>query len=122
MSTSILTSVKKTLGLEADYTVFDADIIMHINSVLADIHQLGIGPETGFEIEDASSTWADFFGPVKPLNSLKSYVYLRVRLLFDPPTNSYLVDAIKEQINKWEWRVNVYREGESWTDPNTATP
>lgn len=115
---SILTSVKKSLGLEPDYVVFDPDIIMHINSVLADLHQLGIGPEDGFEIEDSTPTWADFLGAVKPLNSTKSYVYLRVRLLFDPPQTSYLVTAIEEQIKKWEWRINTYREGEQWTDPN----
>lgn len=108
---SILDSTKKILGIEADYTDFDVDIITHINSVLAILNQLGIGPADGFAIEDATDVWSDFIGSVPLLNSIKTYVYLRVRLLFDPPTTSYLITALETQYKELEWRLNVYREG-----------
>lgn len=119
MSTSILTSVKKILGIDEGYTAFDLDIILHINSVFGTLNQLGIGPENGFEIEDATPTWDAFTGGDLRLNPVKTYVYLRVRLLFDPPTTSYLIDATKEQIKELEWRLNVYREQTAWVDPTT---
>lgn len=119
MSTSsILDSTKKILGLEADYTAFDVDVITHINSVFADLQQLGIGPLAGFAIDDSAPTWADYLGTDLTLNSVKTYMYLRVRLLFDPPTTSYLISSMNEQIQKLEWRLNVQREGVAWTDPN----
>lgn len=117
MSGSILNNTKKILGIAEDYDVFDTDIIIHINSVLNTVTQLGIGPEEGFMIEDSTATWVDFIGNDKRLNTVKSYVYLRVRLLFDPPTTSYLINAINEQCREMEWRLNVTREGEAWTEP-----
>jgi hypothetical protein len=118
MSTSILTSTKKILGLEVDYTVFDLDIITHINSVFADLQQLGIGPAVGFAIFDATATWESYLAGDLTMNSVKTYMYLRVRLLFDPPTTGYLITSMNEQIQKLEWRLNVQREGVSWTDPD----
>jgi hypothetical protein len=118
MSTSILNSTKKILGLDEDYTAFDVDIMTHINSVFSTLNQLGIGPEEGFFIEDAVTTWESFLGDDPRMNSAKTYVYLRVRMLFDPPTTSYLLSAMKEQISEFEWRLNVQREGASWTNPN----
>lgn len=118
MSSSILTSTKKILGIDADYEAFDADIITHINSALATLTQLGIGPTTGFMIEDATETWEAFLGTDLNLNPVKSYVYLRVRLLFDPPTTSYLITSMKEQLQEIEWRLSVYREETGWTDPD----
>jgi hypothetical protein len=117
MSNSILTSTKKILGIEESYTVFDNDIVLHINSVFSTLSQLGIGPVDGFMIEDASAEWVDFLGNDKRLNSVKTYMYLRVRLLFDPPTTSYHISAMKEEIKEFEWRLNVYREEQSWVDP-----
>lgn len=117
MSNSILTSTKKILGIEDEYTAYDVDILMHINSVFSILNQLGIGPTDGFAIEDKVATWDTFLGDDPRLNSVKTYVYLRVRLLFDPPTTSYLIDAMKQQIQELEWRLNVQREGASWTDP-----
>lgn len=117
---SILSSVKKVLGLEDDYDVFDLDIMMHINSVFGDLNQLGIGPATGFEISDSTATWDSYLGGDPNLNAVKSYVYLRVRLLFDPPGTSYLIAAMQDQVQKAEWRLNVQREGVAWTDPNPA--
>jgi hypothetical protein len=107
MSDSILNSTKKVLGIEADYSAFDLDILMHINSVFTTLNQLGVGPVSGFMIEDAEPTWFDFLGANVNLNSVKSYVYLRVRLLFDPPSTSYHLTAIKEQVKELEWRLNV---------------
>jgi hypothetical protein len=106
---SILSSTKKTLGVSASYTVFDQDIIMHINSVFAILNQLGLGPDEGFSIVDENDVWSDFESDAR-LNTIKSYVYLRVRLMFDPPTTSFLLAAIQEQIKELEWRLNVYRE------------
>jgi hypothetical protein len=117
VTTSILDSTKKILGLESDYTAFDLDIITHINSVFSDLQQLGIGPEEGFAIEDASNVWNEFLVGNLLMNSVKTYVYLRVRLLFDPPTTSYLISSLKEQLQALEWRLNVQREGVLWTDP-----
>lgn len=118
MSASILDSTKKILGLEADYTAFDLDILTHINSVFADLQQLGIGPIEGFAIEDAAAEWDDFLEGNLLMNSVKTYMYLRVRLLFDPPTTSFHISSLKEQQQALEWRLNVQREGVSWTDPD----
>lgn len=109
---SILDSVKKVLGIDKEYDAFDVDILMHINSVFATLNQLGVGPEAGYSIEDASPTWSDYLGDDLRLNNVKTYVYLRVRMLFDPPTTSYLLDAMKQQIQEQEWRINVTREND----------
>lgn len=114
-STSILDSTKKTLGLSPDYDVFDPDIIIHINTVFSFLNQIGVGPSEGFMIEDATTTWDQFITDSR-LNSIKSYIYLRVKLLFDPPATSFVLSAMKEQIQELEWRINVYRE--SSTDPS----
>jgi hypothetical protein len=118
--TSILTSVKKVLNIDASYTAFDEDILMHINSVFATLTQLGVGPATGFAIEDDTTTWDAFLGTDLRLNNVKTYVYLRVRMLFDPPQTSYLIDAMREQIRELEFRMNVYREETAWVDPDPA--
>lgn len=119
---SILTSVKKSLGLEASYTDFDADIILFINSVFATLNQLGIGPEQGFAIEDATPTWDAFLGSDLRLNNVKAYMYLRVRLLFDPPGNSFAIDSMAKQITELESRINMYRESYAWTAPDGDLP
>lgn len=117
---SILNSVKKVLGIDEGYTAFDTDIIMHINSMLAIVNDLGIGPAEGFVIEDAEPTWDDFLGVGNPkFNDVKTYIYLRVRLLFDSSSlTSYALEAIKEQYKEIEWRLNVRREDESWVSPS----
>lgn len=122
MTDSILDSVKKNLGLNSSYTVFDPDVTMHINSVLATLNQLGIGPDDGFMIEDNSTTWDAFVGTDVKLNSVKTYIYLRVKMFFDPPQTSFVIDAMNKQIEEFEWRLNVKREDESWTDPNPTLP
>lgn len=117
MTTSILTSTKKILGVEEEYTAYDLDIMTHINSVFSTLSQLGIGPEAGFEIEDSSATWDTFLGTDPNLNAVKTYMHLRVRMLFDPPSTAYAQEAMKKQIEELEWRLNVYREGTAWIDP-----
>lgn len=107
MSDSILTSTKKTLGLDESYTAFDTDVIMHINSVFTILNQLGVGPEAGFSITDATPTWSDFMGDDPRTNACKSYMYLRVRMLFDPPSTSFLQENIMKEIEEMGWRLSV---------------
>lgn len=109
---SILNTIKKALGLDPSYDVFDTDLVMHINSTFATLSQLGVGPEEGFSIEDDSATWQDFLGLVETnkLLFVKSYMYLKVRLLFDPPTTSFAIDAMKKNAEEYEWRLNVQTE------------
>lgn len=119
MEPSILHSVKKVLGIAAEYTVFDEDIFIHINTALSTLTQLGVGPPAGFTVDDAADEWDDFFDPTDhQYNAIKSYVYLRVRMLFDPPQTSYLIDAKMDQIKELEWRLNVHREETGWVDPD----
>jgi hypothetical protein len=118
MSDSILTSIKKNLGVPEDYEVFDPDIILYINSAFATLNELGVGPAEGFMIEDKAAVWTTYLGTDPRLNSVKTYIQLRVRMLFDPPQTSYLVEAMKEQILQHEWRLNVVMEHTIWTDPD----
>jgi hypothetical protein len=107
---SILTSIKKLLGIAEEYTHFDEDLIMHINSVFLILRQLGIGPAEGFTIEDDVAVWTDFVKPEEGLDAVKSYMYLKVRLLFDPPDKSSVTEATKNMINELEWRLNLQAE------------
>lgn len=105
---SILTSVKKLLGIEDDYTHFDTDIIMHINSVFMILNQMGVGPSTMFTISDEYSVWRDFIPEEDPkMEIVKSYMYMKVRLIFDPPTSSALMEAMNRSISEFEWRLSV---------------
>lgn len=122
MPNSILDDVKKLLGIDPSYTAFDTDVIIHINSVFTILHGLGIGPTDGFMIMDNTVTWDAFIGTDLNLNSIKSYFFLRVRMLFDPPTTSFVIESMNKQIEELEWRLSVKREGESWTDPNPPPP
>lgn len=116
MEQSILKSTKKILGLDASYTQFDLDIMTHINSVFSRLTELGIGPAEGFMIEDEFSTWDEFIGETDlVLSQVKSYVYLRVRMLWDPPSTSYHIGAINDEIKQMEWRLNTHREATEWT-------
>ena len=104
---SILTSIKKLLGIEEEYTQFDSDIIMHINTVFLNLTQLGVGPAEGFLIEDDSATWDDFISDSNQLQAVKTYVYLKVKLMFDPPLSSSVTESINRIISELEWRLNV---------------
>ena len=100
---SILTSIKKLLGISEDYTHFDTDI----NSVFMVLRQLGVGPKEGFKITGSTETWDQFIGDSNLLELVKSYTYLKVKLLFDPPLGSAVIEAVNRQISEFEWRLNV---------------
>jgi hypothetical protein len=118
MEQSILKSTKKILGVGDDDTSFDLDIITHINSAFSVLHDLGVGPEDGFVIEDDEPVWDDFLANDKVKQSqIKVSVWMRSRLAFDLPAQSFLIEAIKEQIREAEWRLNVNREETDWVDP-----
>lgn len=107
MDSSILTSIKKLLGVAEEDTSFDQDIIMHINTVFAILAQLGVGPTNGFSIEDDGAIWSDYLGNATNLELVKSYIYMKVRSMFDPPTSSILADAMNKNISELEWRINT---------------
>lgn len=107
MDESILTSIKKLLGIPEDYTHFDSDIVMHINTVFFTLTQLGVGPSTGFSIEDESTEWSEYLTDANKLQSVKSYMYMKVRLLFDPPTSSAAIESMNRLVSEYEWRLNV---------------
>lgn len=104
---SILTSVKKMLGMDEDYEAFDPDLVMNINGVFLILNQLGVGPKTPFSITGAKETWTDFMFDINQLALVKPYMYLKVRLIFDPPNTGVLHEAMERQIKEFEWRLNV---------------
>lgn len=106
---SILTSIKLLLGVMEDYEYYDTDIIMHINTVFMILRQIGIGPEEGFSIKDKSTTWDEYVSTDK-IEAVKTYIYLKVRLIFDPPSSSIMVEAINRTISELEWRLNLEME------------
>lgn len=107
-SESILLSIKKLLGIGEDYHHFDTDLVIHINSVFAVLNQIGVGPSDGFVITGEDETWSDFIeGYQLKYSMIKSYVYLKTKLLFDPPLSSSVVGVINEQIKEFEWRLLV---------------
>lgn len=110
---SILTSIKKLLGIAEEYTHFDADLIMHINSVLSILTQIGVGPAEGFSIKDKSSVWEDFVPENSKWELIKSYTYMKVKLLFDPPLSSSVMEAYNRTISELEWRISISGEEEN---------
>ena len=112
---SILVSIKKMLGIEECYDHFDAELIMHINSVLFILTQMGVGPPEGFSIRDANTEWKDFLTDISKLESVKTYIYLKVKLIFDPPSSSAVMEATNRMISELEWRLFVA------TDPVETT-
>lgn len=110
---SILDSIKKLLNLSKDDTAFDTDVIININSVFTTLRQLGVGPEKGFRILGNEEKWNDFISDELMLDSVKTYVYLKVKIVFDPPLNSSLMDSFERQIKELEWRLNIEVESNS---------
>lgn len=104
---SILNSIKKLLGVAEEYEHFDVDIMMHINSALMVLTQLGVGPAEGYAIDGPEDEWSDFLGNSTNLEMVKTYVYMKVRLIFDPPTNSSVTASLEKQISEFEWRLNA---------------
>lgn len=108
---SILQSIKKLIGITEDYTAFDLDIIIHINSVFMILNQIGVGPVEGFSISDDSAVWFDYLPEdSKNLEAVKTYIYLKVKMVFDPPMSSAVMEATKQMISELEWRLNVEAE------------
>lgn len=107
MEDSILMTIKGLLGPDSDYDAFDQDIMVFINSALATLTQLGLGPSTGFRIKGNQETWSDFLGNANDLDSVKEYIYMRVKIAFDPPASSSVLSAYQETIKELEWRLNV---------------
>lgn len=104
---SILQSIKKLLGLDENYDAFDDDVMMHINSVLMILTQLGVGPKNGFSITGEEETWENYLGKdISKLSAVKTYVYLKVKTMFDPTSSSVVNEATKEMIKELEWRLN----------------
>lgn len=108
---SILTTVKGMVGLSEENIDFDFEIIPHINSVLMSLNQMGIGPSTGFVISDKTKKWSDYLGTTTNLEAVKSYIGMKVRLIFDPPSSSFVLESIKNQIAEFEWRLTIQAEG-----------
>lgn len=109
MNDSILLTIKKMLGLDNSYTVFDQDIIIFINTALMILEQVGLGPN-GFTVTGESETWTDFLTDISKFEGAKTYVYIRTRLAFDPPTNSSLLKSLEDTYKELEWRLNVKAE------------
>lgn len=107
MDESILNSVKKLLGIGEDYDYFDKDVVLCINSVFTILNQLGVGPEECFTIEDESETWSSFLSDAKNLELVKTYVYMKVKKMFDPPSSGAVMDSLDKMISEMEWRINV---------------
>ena len=112
MNDSILTSIKKMLGITEEYTHFDTDIIIHINTIFMTLNQLGIGSSSGFKIEDDSTIWSEYIDEDSDLEAVKTYIYLKVKLLFDPPLSSSVIEVMKQSIAELEWRLNVQTSSE----------
>lgn len=110
LNDSILTTIKKLLGIPEDYDAFDMDITIHINSAFSTLHQLGVGPDTAFSIDDKQATWSQFLGDKTDINSVKTYVQLSTRIIFDPPQNSATLEAFKERLRELEFRLLVASE------------
>lgn len=111
MEDSILTSIKKLIGMTEDYDVFDIDIVMHINSVFMILYQMGVGPSKPFSITDKDDVWTDFLPKDDDnFNAVQTYVYLKTKIVFDPPSNSIIMLANKDMISELEWRLNVNAE------------
>lgn len=107
MNESIFESIKALLGPDASYDVFDRDILIHINTAISVLTQLGVGPASGFMVTGSDETWDDFIGDDKTLQMVKSYIYMKVKMIFDPPANSSVLSAYQEACKEYEWRLNV---------------
>ena len=110
MFTSILDTMKTSMNVPLDDDGYDEELLMHINSIFFKLNQLGVGPDTPFTIEDSSSEWTDFIEDIESIAMVKTYMHLALKMLFDPPSNSSLATAMKDQIAEYEWRMNVARD------------
>lgn len=107
---SILTSIKKLMGLTEEYDAFDQDILILINSVLFELEQIGVKAKDGFSLTDKTVVWSDYSDDDRLLNALKPYIYMKTKLTFDPPTSSGALDSMNRIIDRFEWRINLYAD------------
>ena len=107
---SILTSIKKLMGLTEEYDAFDQDILILINSVLFELEQIGVKAKEGFVLSDKTAVWSDYSDDDRLLNALKPYIYMKTKLTFDPPTSSGALDSMNRIIDRFEWRINLYAD------------
>ena len=126
LTDSILDSIKKLIGPGVEHNFFDSDLIMHINSAFMILNQVGVGPIIPFKIYDNTATWQDFISDRDNYQSIIDYVYLRCKLIFDPPSSSFVLSALKEQQQELEWRLNIMAETPTWninteTEPESET-
>lgn len=111
MNDSILVSIKKMLGIDKDYDAFDVDVLININTIMSVLYQLGVDSAKDFRVNGIDESWSDLSDDPILLDLIKDYIYLRVRILFDPPNNSFLLSSISDQIKEFEWRINIQAEG-----------
>lgn len=107
MTKSILDTIKTMLGIPSTDVAFDTDILVNINSAFMILNQLGVGPETVYSIEDKTPVWTDFLTDPALYQAVVTYMYLKVKVVFDPPGTSFLLEAYNKQIQELEWRLNV---------------
>lgn len=115
---SILTSIKKLLGIQEECEDFDTDIIIHINTVFTILNQLDVGPEKGFRIKDDTTTWEEYIKDDLLLESVKDYIYLKVKLIFDPPSSSAVIESINRTLSELEWRLSVTVDSKTTENQN----
>lgn len=112
LDSSILYTIKKMIGPSYDEDSFDTDIIIHINSCFTTLRQLGVGPKDGYRIDGSDNVWSEFITDTQMLDSVKTYIYLKVKMVFDPPLNASLIESFNTQIKELEWRLNVSVESD----------
>lgn len=118
MAESILQTIKRMIGPSMLSNEFDTDLVVHINSVLFDLNELGVGPTEGFVVTGDTETWEDFLGPnVKNLEAVKTFIYLKVKMIFDPPTIGGVINAYEKLIKEYEWRINVMVDPGGYSPP-----
>lgn len=120
MQESILLTIKQMLGIPSEYSVFDEELVVYINTVIAALRQLGVGPENGFAITGENESWEDYIGDTSMYENVKAYIYLKVRMMFDPPSSSFVLEAFKNQAAEIEWRIYIQADEDKDEGENDA--
>lgn len=120
MQESILLTIKQMLGIPSEYSVFDEELAVYINTVIAALRQLGVGTENGFAITGENESWEDYIGDTLMYENVKAYIYLKVRMMFDPPSSSFVLEAFKNQAAEIEWRIYIQADEDRDEGENDA--